>query len=403
MSVQGSSSLKYSDLFKPPEPTSSTDSSKEPPKESEWKVVSHSRGRRRARSTPPHTSQNTPSPKDSSLVARTDKAATDIFNSAKHKAIETTKRSDQQSRSLPILHLLAENPEPIVFHSAHQTNHNDPQRMLCDAILQANRIITMRIFNIGSPEIIRALIRAVRRNIPVVVSAWNFPNLSNWDRESELCVELRGNPQICLHKKTTLIDNQLTIIGTANYTKSSFFKDINLTALIQNPALYSLILSDTRGSVSIGSQTISYYPLPFPQSNTKILPIIQEIQKAQRTIKIAMNIFSHTEIFLALEQARLRGVTITIVINKKESAHTLDILHRISALLLLKSVTTVDSLHAKICLIDNQTLIFGSPNWTYHGMHKNLEDLLIVTPLTPKQIHSIQEIWAFLLKNSSPV
>ncbi|CPR42067.1 Phosphatidylcholine-hydrolyzing phospholipase D (PLD) family [Chlamydia trachomatis] len=290
-----------------------------------------------------------------------------------------------------------------MFHSAHQTNHNDPQRMLCDAILQANRIITMRIFNIGSPEIIRALIRAVRRNIPVVVSAWNFPNLSNWDRESELCVELRGNPQICLHKKTTLIDNQLTIIGTANYTKSSFFKDINLTALIQNPALYSLILSDTRGSVSIGSQTISYYPLPFPQSNTKILPIIQEIQKAQRTIKIAMNIFSHTEIFLALEQARLRGVTITIVINKKESAHTLDILHRISALLLLKSVTTVDSLHAKICLIDNQTLIFGSPNWTYHGMHKNLEDLLIVTPLTPKQIHSIQEIWAFLLKNSSPV
>ncbi len=275
--------------------------------------------------------------------------------------------------------------------------------MLCDAILQANRIITMRIFNIGSPEIIRALIRAVRRNIPVIVSAWNFPNLSNWDRESKLYVELRGNPQICLHKKTTLIDNQLTIIGTANYTKSSFFKDINLTALIQNPALYSLILSGTRGSVSIGSQTISYYPLPFPQSNTKTLPIIQEIQKAQRTIKIAMNIFSHPEIFLALEQARLRGVTITIVINKKESAHTLDILHRISALLLLKSVTTVDSLHAKICLIDDQTLIFGSPNWTYHGMHKNLEDLLIVTPLTPKQIHSIQEIWAFLLKNSSPV
>lgn len=119
MSVQGSSSLKYSDLFKPPEPTSSTDSSKEPPKESEWKVVSHSRGRRRARSTLPHTSQNTPSPKDSSLVARTDKAATDIFNSAKHKAIETTKRSDQQSKSLPILHLLAADPEPIVFHSAH--------------------------------------------------------------------------------------------------------------------------------------------------------------------------------------------------------------------------------------------------------------------------------------------
>lgn len=49
MSVQGFSSLKYSDLFKPPEPASSTDS----PKESEWKVVSHSRGRRRARSTPP--------------------------------------------------------------------------------------------------------------------------------------------------------------------------------------------------------------------------------------------------------------------------------------------------------------------------------------------------------------
>lgn len=114
MSVQGSSSLKYSDLFKPPEPTSSTDSSKEPPKESAWKVVSHSRGRRRARSNPsPHTSQNTPSPKDSSLVARTDKAATDIFNSAKHKAIETTKRSDQQSRSLPILHLLAADPEPL--------------------------------------------------------------------------------------------------------------------------------------------------------------------------------------------------------------------------------------------------------------------------------------------------
>ncbi len=128
MSVQGSSSLKYSDLFKPPEPTSSTDS----PKESEWKVVSHSRGRRRARSNPsPHTSQNTPSPKDSSLVARTDKAATDIFNSAKHKAIETTKRSDQQSRSLPTPFSCRSGTHCVPLNSPNKPQRSAKNAMRC--------------------------------------------------------------------------------------------------------------------------------------------------------------------------------------------------------------------------------------------------------------------------------
>lgn len=408
MSVRNSSS--FATYYESSQSGNSFQDLSSTPEDSDWQVVSHSRGRHRTRSSPAHSSLQTeitgppaPPTQENSLTKRVDNAASGAISLVKKSALFPKKGSYSHKNSLPasLRYLSLTDEEPLTFFSAHQTTHNDPHHMLCNAIRQAKNIITMKIFNISSPEIVKALIQAAHHGTGVFVSAQNCQNLETLDPHSKLNITIGTIAGASLHKKTTLIDKSITILGTANYTRSSFSKDINLTALIRNPNLCSLISNSTHGTISIGNQTISYYPLPFPQPNSKPLPIIQELLKARHSIKIAMNIFSHSELIQTLEYIRLQGVAVSIIINKKESPQASNALQKVSAQLPLQIVSKTNFLHAKICLIDNQTLLFGSPNWTYHGMHENLEDLLIISPLTPKQLHAIQEIWSWLSQNST--
>ena len=57
-------------------------------------------------------------------------------------------------------------------------------------------------------------------------------------------------------------------------------------------------------------------------------------------------------------------------------------------------------MHNKVCIIDHETVILGSANWSRRGLNTNQEDLLIIKPLTESQKEVLATWWNFLCDQS---
>lgn len=264
----------------------------------------------------------------------------------KHKTPEDTSSSSSKrarSSSSQVVPRLLQHHELIQLYSAHQQRNNEPVKMICETILQAKRSVLLKIFNIGSPRILAALAEASNR-APVSVHYQMGPF-------SKHCTE--GNVQFrprrgcsLLHRKTLLIDNNIVVTGTANYTEVSLEKDVNLTAKIFSEHLYRWAFRHDRGEVRVGSQQVSYY---------------------------------------SLSQIR-RDLCVKAILEANG--------------IVLRERTCEGILHTKVCCIDSSTLIIGSVNWSRGGLTLNLEEFLIINPLTETQLECYNELWAHIETNS---
>lgn len=106
--------------------------------------------------------------------------------------------------------------------------------------------------------------------------------------------------------------------------------------------------------------------------------VVEEISKAQHTIEMQAYSFTSQPITDALIAAHHRGVTVTVVLDKS------DIKDKSEAgeIAADRIPTYIDSKHSiahnKIILIDGQTIITGSFNFTNQAEHSNAENLIVL-------------------------
>lgn len=109
--------------------------------------------------------------------------------------------------------------------------------------------------------------------------------------------------------------------------------------------------------------------------------IIREIEKANKSLKVAVYWFTNHELFDMLYQKQLNGVQCDLII------HNNYINNRDTGLPFQKFIDAGgkfyfsdedNPMHNKFCIIDNQVLINGSYNWTYYAESKNRENILII-------------------------
>jgi phosphatidylserine/phosphatidylglycerophosphate/cardiolipin synthase-like enzyme len=107
--------------------------------------------------------------------------------------------------------------------------------------------------------------------------------------------------------------------------------------------------------------------------------VVEEIGRAQHEIQMQAYSFTSKDIAGALVDAHRRGVKITVVLDKsllKEHSPAADEVADDSI------PTYIDAQHAiahnKIILIDGQTIITGSFNFTNQAEHSNAENLLVI-------------------------
>jgi hypothetical protein len=111
------------------------------------------------------------------------------------------------------------------------------------------------------------------------------------------------------------------------------------------------------------------------------ISIIKEIEKANKSLKVAVYWFTNHELFDMLYQKQLNGVQCDLII------HNDYINNRDTGLPFQKFIDAggqfyfsdeENPMHNKFCIIDNRVLINGSYNWTYYAESKNRENILVI-------------------------
>lgn len=108
--------------------------------------------------------------------------------------------------------------------------------------------------------------------------------------------------------------------------------------------------------------------------------IIDELGSARRSIDIAAYSYTHAGIAKATIDAHKRGVAVRVVMDKTQSAgkySSATPLHNAGIPVWIDD--QAGSMHNKYMVIDGETVITGSINFTKAGDETNAENMLIIT------------------------
>ncbi|MGE5305941.1 MAG: phospholipase D family protein [Alphaproteobacteria bacterium] len=122
--------------------------------------------------------------------------------------------------------------------------------------------------------------------------------------------------------------------------------------------------------------------------------IIRELDQAKKEILVAVYAFTSDELANAMVQARKRGVSIQIVVdrefdtgNQRSKGKFLEaqkiLVKRLSGIRSSTAEKDVGLMHQKFAVIDRRLVFTGSYNWTYSADALNDENLLVFRDAGP--------------------
>jgi hypothetical protein len=116
------------------------------------------------------------------------------------------------------------------------------------------------------------------------------------------------------------------------------------------------------------------------QSNVKLL-ILEELDKAQSRVVVAVAWFTESELFQKLLDLQAKGIQVELVITKhpfnQQSRNNYSLLSEKNGF--FAEIGSDDQLmHMKFCIIDSRIVISGSANWTNRAFTENNEEVTFV-------------------------
>lgn len=285
----------------------------------------------------------------------------------------------------------------ILFFSSQSPQ--DLKLTFVEAIQKAQKKIVLSIFTLKDPHLIAWLNKKAKSGLEVIVY---------YDKDHNLSLAEKLYPSICkipyqqtglMHRKLLLIDETLTLLGSANFTRNSLWEDDNLVCGIYHEELAlwlqkHLTHYNVQEKFSSTSGDFSCFLTP-DKKRQGLEKLIRYIEKAEKKIQIAMYSFTHPEIIKALTKAKAKGVQIEIFLDKQMKYQ--NSLKKQKGYNELKSSIQYGNkpflLHHKCALIDERIFIMGSTNWTQAGFLKNQDFIIYFEGLDQKQIESLKSIF----------
>lgn len=230
--------------------------------------------------------------------------------------------------------------------------------------------------------------------------AKNTPISIYYDPSASKDLEKKLDPSIKLiayshhglmHRKITVIDDKISLIGSANYTSSSLYWHYNNLCVVPSIKLAHFLKARQRGSCLF--EYGKAYLLP-DYKNYALMHVIGKIKNATKNIHLAMFSLTHQDILKSLHEAVDKGVKLFLYIDKANLKQTnTDFYPLIKKCHKVFIQKTPVLMHHKLCFIDQNTLITGSSNWSKAGFKKNEEVLLIFDKLEPTHLEDCQRIF----------
>jgi len=108
--------------------------------------------------------------------------------------------------------------------------------------------------------------------------------------------------------------------------------------------------------------------------------IVKALREANKTVRVLAYSFTSNEISFALIEAKRRGLDVQVIADAEQirrlEHNKIGLMHQAGVRVWLDEQH--QSAHNKVMVIDGDTIVTGSMNFTYSGQFKNAENVLIL-------------------------
>lgn len=302
----------------------------------------------------------------------------------------------------------------VLFYSTE--GGDDLTHTIASAIIAAEKEVMLVVYTLNDKTIIGALREKASEGVAVTVIC---DGEANPGIEKRLGSKIRTLPLFekgLMHQKILIVDGGSVWIGSANMTGYSLRVHGNLVLGVYSPSLAAYLLDyigntflkashepGRHATFAMQGQQLEMWLLPHAEG--AIPRLLDLIKSAKKTIRVAMFTWTRRDLAQAMVEARLRGVKVETALDNNSSKGASA---KIAALLLRKGIpVTVNTgpglLHYKMMIVDNETLVNGSANWTMAAFTKNRDCFLILSPLTAAQQEALNTLWTTLTTHGQPL
>ncbi|MCF7890773.1 hypothetical protein K9M78_06090 [Candidatus Bipolaricaulota bacterium] len=270
--------------------------------------------------------------------------------------------------------------------------------------------------------------RGVRVRIVLDKSDWS-EEITKTNRKTAQYLRDRGlrvkfdDPEVTTHTKTVIVDEKVVFLGSSNWNFPTYTETYQANLKIVSGEI-GRFYARFFDAVWLG-ETPERLRLPEISGEKSIIPLIstsesrayyetakQLIKDAKKSIDLVL--FKITRysrygqsksnlLTKELVKARNRGVQVRIVLDVNTWSDEINQSNRETALWFLgKGVNEVkfDSLeattHSKVLIVDEESVLVGSSNWSYYSLAENLEVDVVIKKLTPVAkafVTYFEEVW----------
>ena len=275
--------------------------------------------------------------------------------------------------------------------------------IIAETIAQAEIGVDIAVFELDSEPIVNALIGLEEQGIPVrVVVDTDYieeASIRRLRRNGISVVE--DDRSAFMHNKFTVIDERYVWVGSMNYMPNDVYCNNNNLVWFDSPELaanYTVEINEMyedrsfgpRSPVNTPAEQLNLYGVSVENyfaSETKVAPIIGElVNQAQSEILFMAFSFTHEDIGEAiLERAEagvaVQGVFETTGSNQDFSYYTIMSEENLPTVQIAQDGNP-RIMHHKVIIIDRQTVIFGSFNFSGNANDSNDENVIVIHDAT---------------------
>ncbi|MDD3460094.1 MAG: phospholipase D-like domain-containing protein, partial [Mesotoga sp.] len=200
---------------------------------------------------------------------------------------------------LAVVILLVAVTLPTVFF----TDDGRAVERIVEILERAQEEVVLVSYSLDEQEVIDCLNRLYIKGLNVSVVIDNSTVSRTFAKSPQFKV-MTDTTAALVHSKFIVVDSQIVVFGTGNFTEGSLREDSNSFIMIESESLallfldyYKAILTgDSRGVTSVGNMTLFLCP-----SEEARKRVIKELMSAKEEIRFAMFAFTDPKILAALK------------------------------------------------------------------------------------------------------
>jgi len=275
---------------------------------------------------------------------------------------------------------------------------NGIDTVLAQAIDSAQRTLDIAAFEFNNEAMTDALSRAVARGVRVRMVTDDEHGLED-DDTTLLDLQLLNVPIVdddrsaLMHNKFIIVDGITVWTGSMNYTMNGVYRNNNHILQLRSRRAVQVYQAEfdemfiarefgpRSSDANTGNFTVDGVPMAiiFAPENDVIDTILAEVAKAREHIFFMAFSFTRDDLGLAMVDAYRRGVRVSGIFETVGSSTEFSEMKRLfCAGLDVSRDGNAGILHHKVIIIDAQTVISGSFNFSDNAVRNNDENLVIL-------------------------